>query len=312
MRSVIPIRHSILALVLCAIPAFGQQSTTDTNCNVNGQQVNCTSNTTTNIPPPDPWANTLSNINNMNKNMAANRERAEARRAQARADAEAKHALENHAEVNMVYCKQNPSGSVTTTDGKDRSCADELAYEKAFCVVNPEADRCRLPASEAEVEKAFADLIEKYKNDPGAKKRSTQNYYESQFQKLREWGCRSFPDMTLPAWGKPDQPCTKASATALVAPSAPVSPSLMASTPAASALPYSAAPATATTAPVDSAPTVSAPISPASQASVTTPSTSKFTQEQKDAISYCQRNPTATITWNNGTVSPCSSVLGPR
>lgn len=38
--------------VLTAIPAFGQQSTTNTDCNANGQQVSCTSNTTTNAPRP--------------------------------------------------------------------------------------------------------------------------------------------------------------------------------------------------------------------------------------------------------------------
>jgi hypothetical protein len=35
-----------ILVLLTAGSAFGQQSTTDTNCNVNGQQVNCTSNTT--------------------------------------------------------------------------------------------------------------------------------------------------------------------------------------------------------------------------------------------------------------------------
>lgn len=36
---------AIFALTMAG-PAFGQQSTTDTTCNVNGQQVNCSSNTT--------------------------------------------------------------------------------------------------------------------------------------------------------------------------------------------------------------------------------------------------------------------------
>jgi hypothetical protein len=35
-----------ILILLTAGSAFGQQSTTDTNCNVNGQQINCTSNTT--------------------------------------------------------------------------------------------------------------------------------------------------------------------------------------------------------------------------------------------------------------------------
>jgi hypothetical protein len=281
MRSVVSIRYSIVALFLCSVPVFGQQGTTHTDCNVSGsgQSIDCTSKT--DVPPPSP-------ADVSNKNMAdwrARQAQAQAANRARRADAEAKQTLENQAEVNMVYCKQNPAGSVTTSEGKDRSCADELAYEKAFCVVNSAADRCNLPASEAEVEKAFADLIEKYKNDPGAKRHSTQMYYESLFVKLRESGCRSFPEMTLPIWGKPDEPCSKAFATALVAARAPIVPSASMS---ASAMP------SAVSAPMTS---VSAPV---------------LTQEQTDAISYCKRNPSATITWNNGTVSPCSSVLGPR
>lgn len=211
MRSVTTIRRSMMALFLCAVPAFGQQSTTKTDCDVSDHSINCTSKTT---PPPPTF---LDQLHKTTADLRARQAQAQEANRIRQADAEAKQALENQAEVNMVYCKQNPSGSVTTSEGKDRSCTDELAYEKAFCVVNPEADRCKLPASEAEVEKAFADLIEKYKNDPSAKKRSTQNYYESLFVKMREWGCRSFPEMTLPAWGKPDQPCTGASATALIA-----------------------------------------------------------------------------------------------
>jgi hypothetical protein len=56
-----------------------------------------------------------------------------------------------------------------------------------------------------------------------------------------------------------------------------------------------------------------ATVASASPAPVTEPTgPAPLTPEQKDAISYCQRNPTATITWNNGTVSPCSSLLGAR
>lgn len=40
-------KHVLATLVLLtAVSAFGQQSTTDTNCNINGQQINCTSNST--------------------------------------------------------------------------------------------------------------------------------------------------------------------------------------------------------------------------------------------------------------------------
>jgi hypothetical protein len=65
----------------------------------------------------------------------------------------------------------------------------------------------------------------------------------------------------------------------------------------------------------DQAPTTAsaATVSSASPTPVTEPTgPAPLTPEQKDALSYCERNPTATITWNNGTVSPCSSLLGPR
>lgn len=69
---------------------------------------------------------------------------------------------------------------------------------------------------------------------------------------------------------------------------------------------------TATTTTATTTPTAPAPNSSPSPTTVTAAATPArvLTPEQKDAASYCQRNPTATITWNNGTVSPCSSVLG--
>ena len=106
-----------IAFLLIAGSAFAQQSTTNTDCNINGQQVNCKSTTTTS-PPPSSGA-----LTGVNKAMADNRERADANRAlraqqaqQAKADAELKQAQENRAMVNIVYCRQNVTGSVTTGD----------------------------------------------------------------------------------------------------------------------------------------------------------------------------------------------------
>jgi hypothetical protein len=76
----------------------------------------------------------------------------------------------------------------------------------------------------------------------------------------------------------------------------------------------SASPSTST--PVAAPSTPAVPVSSVSPALGTTahaPAPAPpLTSEQKDAISYCMRNPAATITWNDGTVSSCSSVLGPR
>lgn len=63
------------------------------------------------------------------------------------------------------------------------------------------------PASEADVEKAFADLAEKYKYDKRAKKKDCKMYYDSLFLKLRNWGCGSFPEMKLPLRDGTVQPC---------------------------------------------------------------------------------------------------------
>jgi hypothetical protein len=72
----------------------------------------------------------------------------------------------------------------------------------------------------------------------------------------------------------------------------------------------SSAPTVGQMAPALPPPAPVAPISSAPASSPVAPTSPALTAEQKDAASYCQRNPTATITWNNGTVSPCSSILG--
>src|ERR1700691_271019 len=201
-----------IAFLLIAGSAFAQQSTTNTDCNINGQQVNCKSTTTTS-PPPSSGA-----LTGVNKAMADNRERADANRAlraqqaqQAKADAELKHAQENRAVVNIVYCRQNVTGSVTTGDGQVKSCTDELAYAKAECTVNPAIDLCKLFMSRAEMEKTFADLAEEYRNDH-PNRHSNQMYYDSLFQTQRKWACLSFPKTKWPLRDGTYQPCPNAPA----------------------------------------------------------------------------------------------------
>src|SRR5258708_35956404 len=50
--------------------------------------------------------------------------------------------------VDFIYCRQNPKGNVTDNE-KQKTCADVIEYTKAFCSVNPEADRCTLARSKA-------------------------------------------------------------------------------------------------------------------------------------------------------------------
>ncbi len=43
---------------------------------------------------------------------------------------------EQRVAVNIVYCQQNPNGTVTTGNGEKKGCSDELAYMTAFCTVH--------------------------------------------------------------------------------------------------------------------------------------------------------------------------------
>lgn len=207
-----------LALSVMAWPTFGQQSTTDTNCMVNGQMVNCTSTTTNPTPPSGGW------LTGMTKAMAANRERAAANRNQNAQSgqqtpqlspeaikellAEEKTERDTKDTIDFIYCRQNPKGNITDSEGQSKTCANVIEYTKAFCSVNPEADRCNLAKSKADVEKVFVAAADTYK----ANKRRAGNdeYFADKFAKLTKWGCMSFPDMILPQPDGTSHPCPNA------------------------------------------------------------------------------------------------------
>jgi hypothetical protein len=153
----------VLVSLFAAVTALGQQSTTDTNCYVNGQIVNCTSRTQTEQPPSGGL------LAGMNKALADHRAKTDANRnqggqtAQQSAQlspeavkellAEEKQDREAKETVDFIYCRQNPKSSLTDSDGKAKACADVIEYSKAFCSVNPDAERCNLAKSKAEVDK---------------------------------------------------------------------------------------------------------------------------------------------------------------
>ena len=200
----------LVALIFTASNASAQTQT-DTNCTTSpdfgaGRTTNCTSTTTT--PPSSGGA-----LEGINKALAANRAKAEAKRDQNAQQgpqaqlsqeaikellAEQKKERENKDTVDFIYCRQNPKGTITDYEEKQQTCADVIEYSKAFCLVNPEAERCTLAKSKAEVEKAFTSLVNDYNTDPRRNKKDTQMYFDSLFAKLTKWGCMSFPDMTLP------------------------------------------------------------------------------------------------------------------
>jgi hypothetical protein len=211
----------VLVAVIFTASTASAQTQTDTNCTTSpdygaGRTTNCTSTTTA---PPSGGV-----LEGINKALAANRAKAEARRDQGGVQqapqlspeaikellAEEKKEKESKETVDFIYCRQNPKGGITDFDGKPKTCADVIEYAKAFCLVNPGVERCTLAKSKAEVEKAFSVLSEDYKTDPRRNKKDAQMYYDSLFAKLTKWGCMSFPDMTLPQRDGTSHPCPDA------------------------------------------------------------------------------------------------------
>ena len=237
-----------------AVP-FAKAQQTQTNCTVNSNTVNCTSNSTPTFQQ---------SMDSFNKSMQAT----------ANSIAATRQANMND-KVKIEYCHQNPGGSITTGSGQIRGCVDAIAYVKAACDVRKWKGLCgkdwawiktftppspissaSIPVDQSALDAMFSadrakDYCSQHPND--------NFYYPAPRPSVR---CREI----------------------LASPSSPARD--------------------ATTAPP-------APISSGSPAPVTAPpAPAPLTAEQKDAISYCTRNPNATITWNDGTVSPCSSVLG--
>ncbi len=216
-----------VALVLVAVvfttSTASAQTQTDTNCTTSpdygvGRTTNCTSTTKTE-PPSGGW------LTGVSKALAANRAKAEANRdhnaqhvqssqlspeAIKQILAEEKKEREAKDTVDFIYCRQNPKGSITDFEGKLNTCADVIEYTKAFCSVNTEVERCTLARSKAEVEKAFAALVDEYNTNTHRTRSWEQAYFGEKFAKLTKWGCMSFPDMTLPQRDGTSHPCPSA------------------------------------------------------------------------------------------------------
>jgi len=104
---------AIFVTALAAPVALAQQ--TQTNCTLNGNTANCTSNSTPTFQQ---------NMDSFNKSMQATGNNIAAARQ-----------ANMNAKVKIEYCHQNPGGSVTTDSGQIRGCVDEIAYIKAECDV---------------------------------------------------------------------------------------------------------------------------------------------------------------------------------
>ena len=197
---------------------FGQQSgTTETNCQLSGNNVNCTSQ---HLPSFDDGRNLFGKHSSESKPPSADAGQLSPE-AVKELLAEEKKQRDAKDTVDYIYCRQNAKGSITDSAGKTKTCADVIEYTKAFCLVNPvltspwlpatpEAERCSLAKSKAQVEKAFATLADDYNHDPRRNKRDIQMYFDSLFATLTKWGCMSFPEMTLPQREGTLHPCPDA------------------------------------------------------------------------------------------------------
>jgi len=235
---------AVFALV-AAGSAFGQQSTTDTTCNVNGQQVNCTSNTTGTGSTDATNAEQQREMNEAGKALGS-----------AVGSAIGNKILKHR--VNK-WCEGHPDGSWNFPNGQNVTCFNwNEAYQ---------------PAANAQLKAQRTDQMLTIA--------------------VASWTfCKAHPDQswTGPISGKV-MPCGQL--TALDDAACSRNPGLD----------YCKAIAASATAPT---PVVS---SPATTPAAAAP-TPVLTQEQKDEVAYCQRNPNATVTGADSVVVPCAKSLG--
>ena len=244
-------------VLLVARPAFAQQSTTDTTCNVYSQTVNCTSNTTSTGSTDAQRAEQQREMNEAGQAVGA-------AMGSLIGNAVLKHRVNK-------YCAANPAGGWRFANGNKITCWDwNSTYQP----------------------KANAQL-------------RVQREEEMATIELAAWTfCTTHPDQswTGPVSGKVtscgqlialhDATCSRnpGSAYCKATTTAPVTALTVA--PAVAPVPT----------PVVVAATTPVPMSAAIAAPVLTP-------EQRDEISFCKRNPKATVTTPDDAVVPCKTVL---
>jgi hypothetical protein len=143
--------------VLVASSAFGQtQSTTNTTCTANGQQINCTSTTSTTADAAAQRAETQREINEAGANagyalgtaIRAAKLKHDAKKAAAWAPAEAaanKPTPESASETDKfrtIHCVQSPGERTTNKSGNIISCSDFMVKMKSFCAAAPKYAAC--------------------------------------------------------------------------------------------------------------------------------------------------------------------------
>jgi hypothetical protein len=112
--------------------AVSAQSTTSTNCNVNGNNINCTS-----MTPVTPAPFVAPDFSEAGKNMGS-------AIGTLVAVHRAKKAAIEKDEVRITYCQQNPTETITTKLQGEITCDKALAEAKAYCTIHKKYAACKL------------------------------------------------------------------------------------------------------------------------------------------------------------------------
>jgi hypothetical protein len=119
---------STVFITILTLPAARAQQT-NTDCTISGNTANCTSTTT-----PDYSQGFAKSMDQFSKSMQDTTTNLQGARAARTATLQA--------EVNIVYCQQNPEGYITTKDGA-KPCSEETARVVAFCTIKPKNKLCK-------------------------------------------------------------------------------------------------------------------------------------------------------------------------
>jgi hypothetical protein len=205
--------------VLVAAPAFGQsQSTTNTTCTANGQQINCTSTTSTAADAAAQRAETQREINEAGANagyalgtaIGAIKAKHDAKKAEAAAAAERSAAAERATgtiatseiasdadKSRIMRCIQNPEEKVTNESGNIISCSVFMAKMKFFCAAAHKYAACEYLSTPPPHETPVGELspIVKEAVEIGIKADITY--------------CQKHPDSSVPQPSGPVLPCSE-------------------------------------------------------------------------------------------------------
>jgi hypothetical protein len=123
------------------LPLAASAQTTNTNCYVNGQYVNCTSTTTGNSDAAQ--AAQIKATADAQARMQQNLQESSQRMGNAFAALAAQRQAEKNDLTAVVFCRQNPAGSWTFSGKAPTSCQNLEKNVVAYCTVNAKTHLCK-------------------------------------------------------------------------------------------------------------------------------------------------------------------------